>query len=223
MSPSSSSTGWCAVRGAIRRATIFPKRVRFHADGDSAEILPLVRARQSGASCSRSWRRWSLWFLHQPDAEGLRGARARVEPEGRALRRLLTQAHGVLRLPGFRAALAGLAGISEVSGAIGQLRPVISPGYGFTAIIVAFLGRLNPLGIVAAGLVLGADLSRRRGGADLARRLRQGGARLPGHAAVLRARLRHAHPLPHPHFVAWRAPQAGTRELHRWESLKASC
>lgn len=35
-----------------------------------------------------------------------------------------------------------------------QLRPVISPGYGFTAIIVAFLGRLNPLGIVAAGLVL---------------------------------------------------------------------
>ena len=51
-------------------------------------------------------------------------------------------------------ALAGLAGIAEVSGAIGQLRPVISPGYGFTAIIVAFLGRLNPLGIVVAGLIL---------------------------------------------------------------------
>ena len=51
-------------------------------------------------------------------------------------------------------ALAGLAGICEVSGAIGQLQPVISPGYGFTAIIVAFLGRLNPIGIIAAGLVL---------------------------------------------------------------------
>jgi simple sugar transport system permease protein len=50
---------------------------------------------------------------------------------------------------------AGLAGISEVSGAIGRLQPVISPGYGFAAIIVAFLGRLNPLGIIAAGLVLG--------------------------------------------------------------------
>ncbi len=50
--------------------------------------------------------------------------------------------------------LAGLAGISEVAGAIGQLQPSISPGYGFTAIIVAFLGRLNPLGIVAAGFVL---------------------------------------------------------------------
>jgi simple sugar transport system permease protein len=51
-------------------------------------------------------------------------------------------------------ALAGLAGISEVSGAIGRLQPQISPGYGFAAIIVAFLGRLNPLGIVAAGFVL---------------------------------------------------------------------
>jgi ABC-type uncharacterized transport system permease subunit len=44
---------------------------------------------------------------------------------------------------------------SEVSGAIGQLQPKVDlAGYGFTAIIVAFLGRLNPLGIVAAGLVL---------------------------------------------------------------------
>lgn len=51
-------------------------------------------------------------------------------------------------------AFAGLAGICEVSGAIQQLRPSISPGYGFTAIIVAFLGRLNPLGILAAGIVL---------------------------------------------------------------------
>ena len=51
-------------------------------------------------------------------------------------------------------ALAGLAGISEVSGSINHLQPSISPGYGFTAIIVAFLGRLNPLGIVISGLVL---------------------------------------------------------------------
>ncbi|MEO0328376.1 MAG: ABC transporter permease [Pseudomonadota bacterium] len=51
-------------------------------------------------------------------------------------------------------AFAGLAGISEVSGAIQQLRPSISPGYGFTAIIVAFVGRLNPLGILAAGFIL---------------------------------------------------------------------
>ena len=51
-------------------------------------------------------------------------------------------------------ALAGMAGIAEVSGAIGQLREDISPGYGFTAIIVACLGRLNPIGAIIAGLVL---------------------------------------------------------------------
>ena len=51
-------------------------------------------------------------------------------------------------------ALAGMAGIIEVAGPIGHLQPGISPGYGFTAIIVAFLGRLNPIGILVAGLFL---------------------------------------------------------------------
>jgi len=54
----------------------------------------------------------------------------------------------------FSGALAGLAGITEVAGTIGQLRTEISPGYGFTAIIVAFLGRLNPIGILFAALLL---------------------------------------------------------------------
>ena len=51
-------------------------------------------------------------------------------------------------------ALAGLAGIIEVAGPVGHLQPGFSPGYGFTAIIVAFLGRLNPIGILIAGLFL---------------------------------------------------------------------
>ncbi len=50
--------------------------------------------------------------------------------------------------------LAGLAGICEVAGSIGQFRTTISPGYGFTAIIVAFLGRLHPVGILLAGVLL---------------------------------------------------------------------
>ena len=50
--------------------------------------------------------------------------------------------------------LAGLAGIAEVSGTIGQLLPSVSPGYGFTAIIVAFLARLNPLAAIPAGLIV---------------------------------------------------------------------
>jgi simple sugar transport system permease protein len=52
-------------------------------------------------------------------------------------------------------ALAGIAGICEVAGPGGHLQPSISPGYGFTAIIVAFLGRLNPIGVLFAGIMLG--------------------------------------------------------------------
>ncbi len=54
----------------------------------------------------------------------------------------------------FGGAMAGLAGVSEVAGPVGQLLPSISPGYGFTAIIVAFLGRLHPVGIIFAGLLM---------------------------------------------------------------------
>lgn len=47
--------------------------------------------------------------------------------------------------------MAGIAGICEVAGPIGQLNPSLSPGYGYAAIIVAYLGRLNPIGIVLSG------------------------------------------------------------------------
>jgi simple sugar transport system permease protein len=50
--------------------------------------------------------------------------------------------------------LAGLAGVLEAAGTLRQLQPGLSPGYGFTAIIVAFLGRLNPIGCLVAGLFL---------------------------------------------------------------------
>ncbi|HCW91960.1 MAG TPA: sugar ABC transporter permease, partial [Marinobacter sp.] len=51
-------------------------------------------------------------------------------------------------------ATAGLAGASEVTGPIGQLVPQVSPGYGYTAIIVVFLGRMHALGIIAASALL---------------------------------------------------------------------
>ncbi len=51
-------------------------------------------------------------------------------------------------------ALAGLAGVLEAAGPFGRLVPSFPTNYGFTAIIVAFLGRLHPIGIVFAGLAL---------------------------------------------------------------------
>ncbi|MGH1361714.1 MAG: ABC transporter permease [Burkholderiaceae bacterium] len=50
--------------------------------------------------------------------------------------------------------LSGLAGAIEVAGPIEQLTPSISPGYGFAAIIVAWLGRLSPLGCIWAAFVM---------------------------------------------------------------------
>ena len=55
---------------------------------------------------------------------------------------------------GIGGGMAGLAGIFELSGPSGIISIDFNVGYGFTAIIVAFLGRLNPIGIVLAGLLM---------------------------------------------------------------------
>ena len=68
-------------------------------------------------------------------------------------------------------ALAGLAGVVEVAGQVGQLRPGFGQGLGFTAIIVAFLGRLSPVGAAISALVIAVSADRRRkraGGAETA-------------------------------------------------------
>jgi simple sugar transport system permease protein len=51
-------------------------------------------------------------------------------------------------------ACAGLAGMAEVAGPVGQLTDKVGSGYGFAAIIIAFVGRLNPLGIGLASLLM---------------------------------------------------------------------
>lgn len=63
--------------------------------------------------------------------------------------------------------LAGLAGACEIMGPIGQLTPSVSPGYGFAAIIVAFVGRLHPIGVIFSSFIMallyiGGELSQSR-------------------------------------------------------------
>jgi simple sugar transport system permease protein len=53
-------------------------------------------------------------------------------------------------------ALAGLAGMSEVNGAVHRLQDHISPGYGFTAVIVAYLAKFKPWRVVVASILFGA-------------------------------------------------------------------
>jgi ABC-type uncharacterized transport system permease subunit len=64
---------------------------------------------------------------------------------------------------------AGLAGALEVAGPIGQLTPYVPAGYGFAAIIVAFVGRLHPVGMVLSALLMsmfyiGGELAQSRMG-----------------------------------------------------------
>ncbi|KQZ30758.1 sugar ABC transporter permease [Mesorhizobium sp. Root552] len=143
------------VRGPWRdpKGFNFPQTVQFNSSAVLPEIMPMS-GRANWGFLFALIAAVLIWFMM---SRMLKGFEVRVlgsSPRagrfaGFSLNRMVFFAFMV------SGALAGLAGISEVSGAIGQLQPSISPGYGFTAIIVAFLGRLNPLGIVAAGLVLG--------------------------------------------------------------------
>jgi simple sugar transport system permease protein len=65
--------------------------------------------------------------------------------------------------------MAGLAGALEVAGPLGQLTPYVPAGYGFAAIIVAFVGRLHPVGVLFAALLMsmfyiGGELAQSRMG-----------------------------------------------------------
>lgn len=56
----------------------------------------------------------------------------------------------------FSGALAGLAGMSEISGVVHRLQERISPGYGFTGIIIAWLAKLNPIAVIPVSILFGA-------------------------------------------------------------------
>lgn len=53
-------------------------------------------------------------------------------------------------------ALAAMAGVSEVTGVVHKLQDGISPGYGFTGVIIAYLAKFHPLGVVVAAIAFGA-------------------------------------------------------------------
>jgi len=86
----------------------------------------------------------------------------------------VNQKRMVILCLGVSGALAGIAGLFEVTGPSGQITDSFNVGYGFVAIIVAFLGRLNPIGILFAGLLIGLTYI----GGDAA----QAGIGLPGAA-----------------------------------------
>ncbi|MGN6769701.1 MAG: ABC transporter permease [Rhizobiaceae bacterium] len=142
------------VRGPWRdpQGYNFPQTIQFSDAATLPELFP-ESGRASWAFVFAIVAALIVWFLM---AKTLKGFEVKVIGQSPRAGRFAGFSTGRMVLFAFlvSGALAGLAGISEVSATINQLQPVISPGYGFTAIIVAFLGRLNPIGIIAAGLVL---------------------------------------------------------------------
>jgi ABC-type uncharacterized transport system permease subunit len=102
--------------------------------------IALVLASLAWVFLFRSWRGFQL------QVGGLAPAAARYA--GFSARRAIWTA---LLVSG---GMAGLAGAMEAAGPLRQLTPHVSTGYGFTAIIVCFVGRLHPLGIVFGGILL---------------------------------------------------------------------
>ena len=68
----------------------------------------------------------------------------------------LNIARNVVLVMMFSGALAGLAGMSEVTGVVHRLQERISPGYGFTGIIVAWLAKLHPFAVILVSILFGA-------------------------------------------------------------------
>ena len=97
-----------------------------------------------------------LWYLFRRTLWGFRLRAVGAGPRAAALSGGIdAERMGAVALLG-SGALAGLAGGVEVSGVSYALFQNLSPGYGFTAIAVAILARLHPLGVLATGILFGA-------------------------------------------------------------------
>lgn len=142
------------VRGPWRnpQGMSFPGTVRFHEYAILPQIWP-DSGRAHWGFVFALLAAVAVWFML---SRTLKGFEVKVLGQSRRAGRFAGFSSSRMVFFAFllSGALAGLAGISEVAGPVEQLNEKVSVGYGFAAIIVAFLGRLNPLGIVASGLVL---------------------------------------------------------------------
>lgn len=142
------------VRGPWRnpKGMSFPGTISFHGDALLPEILP-ASGRANLGIIFAIVAALLVWFML---SRTLKGFEVRVLGQSPRAGRFAGFSPKAMTLFAFllSGALAGLAGITETSGAVQNLNEKLSVGYGFTAIIVAFLGRLNPVGVIVAGFVL---------------------------------------------------------------------
>jgi general nucleoside transport system permease protein len=98
----------------------------------------------------------SIWWMLRSTAAGFRLRAAGSNPFAARMAGMIDVDRTTLFAFLLSGAFAGLAGASEVGGVTFALYENISPGYGYTAIAVALLARLHPLGVIATGVLFGA-------------------------------------------------------------------
>ena len=98
---------------------------------------------------------FAVWLLLFRSAAGLRLRAVGLSPDAARYARVSPERETV-RVLVLSGALAGLAGALEVTGVTGRLFENLASGYGFTAIAVALLARLNPLGVLPSAVVFAA-------------------------------------------------------------------
>ncbi len=139
-----------AVRGPLRdpQAMNFPKTVRF----EGWQVLPAWGEIHLGAAFALV----AALVLYVVMVKMLKGFELRALGSSPRAARFagFSEHRAIYFVFAVSGALAGLAGACDVMGVSRQLQAPYEPNYGFVAIIVAFLGRLNPVGVIFAGLLL---------------------------------------------------------------------
>lgn len=148
------TVGWL-VRGPLQESTrVFPQSFTIAADAQLPVILPGTRLHFGFVLAVLIG--VALWWWLRDRAGGFRlravGANARAAASAGRIDVARTTTIAFL----VSGAIAGLAGASQLSGVTYSLYENISPGYGYTAIAVALLARLNPLGVLITALLFGA-------------------------------------------------------------------
>ena len=146
--------GWL-VRGPLQEPThVFPQTPSL----PMAARLPTLVAGQrlhAGFPLALALAALLWWFL-RATAAGFRVRAAGASPSAAASAGRVDVARTTTRAFLASGAIAGVAGAAELAGVTYALYENLSPGYGYTAIAVALLARLHPLGVVATGILFGA-------------------------------------------------------------------
>ncbi len=142
------------VRGPLQEPTrVFPQSSSIHAALELPRVVPGTRLHLGFVVAVIA--AVALHYFLERTAGGFRVRVLGANPRAAAVAGEIDTGRLSTRVFVVSGAIAGLAGAVEVTGVTRALYENLSPGYGFTAIAVALLAGLNPLGVIASGIFLG--------------------------------------------------------------------